>query len=240
MNKTFPSLYPIYVHYRSQHLITTTLQVLLEESCYEYAQRHFPALLVRNGWDCPQAVELTEWTKVLLRYPAQLTVATEKPLTEIFGLLCELRHSAVHRLRKTAVGIERLVENAQLFLGVLNDTYRSEKVALLRRELRLATEELKRNKDLLEGKLHAEIKEIQAKRADLDMLEQAAKNAMVNGDLQCLNDADDVLERTCHDLNQNESNRAKGKEKMHIDHSELSGSEDEFLETVVAINCSNG
>jgi hypothetical protein len=45
--------------------ITTGLRELVEEACFVYAQTHFPQLLARNGWDCPEAVELTEWSKLL-------------------------------------------------------------------------------------------------------------------------------------------------------------------------------
>ncbi|CAI7670743.1 unnamed protein product [Penicillium pancosmium] len=238
INKTIPSLYPIYIHYRSQHLITTAVQGILEESCYEFAQQHFPEILVRNGWDCAEAVELTEWTKILPSHSAQLTLATKKSLLEIFELLRELRHSAVHRLRKTASGIERLVENAQLFLEILNDTCRSEKVTFLRRELSLAIEELKRNKDLLEGKMRAELEDIQARRAHLDMLEQAAKATMVNSDIRCLNDIDDVIGKIIQDLLQNGVRRAESLREGRIDDSELSDAEAEILDAVAASNCS--
>lgn len=138
-----PSLYPVYLQYRGQHLVLTTIQGLVEEGCFEFAQRHFPQLLAKHGWDCPEAVELTEWTKILSRESAQLVRALKKPLNVVLGLLHELRHSAVHRLRKTATGVERLAENAQLFLEALEDSSRSEKVLCLWRELQSAIEELK-------------------------------------------------------------------------------------------------
>jgi hypothetical protein len=93
-------------------------------------------------------VELTEWTKLLPKYLGEM--ATTKERCELFHLLCELRHSAVHRLRKTAGGVQRLAENAQVFLEALNDPNRSERVSMLRRELSMAIEELKRNKVSLE------------------------------------------------------------------------------------------
>jgi hypothetical protein len=42
-------LYPVYIHYRCQHLVLTTIQELLKESCFEFAQQHFPQLLATNG-----------------------------------------------------------------------------------------------------------------------------------------------------------------------------------------------
>ncbi|KAL3465037.1 hypothetical protein BJX64DRAFT_297794 [Aspergillus heterothallicus] len=230
-----PSLYPVYIRYRSQHIITTTIQRLVEEGCFTYAERHFPRLLVQNGWDCPEAVELTEWVKLFSQNSSNL-VTTKKPLEELFSNLCALRHSAVHRLRKTAMGVERLAENAQLFLETLNDFNRAERVSSLRRELKTAIEELQRNKDLLEGKYLAEIKEIQTQRAALDRREQDATNTMVQGDLQCLSDVDRSLAKFFHYFNLRDpiEEEGKGKGRAWEECPELSESDEEFLESVVA------
>ncbi|KAL2864783.1 uncharacterized protein BJX67DRAFT_373614 [Aspergillus lucknowensis] len=127
----------------------TVIRRLVEEGRFTYAQRRFPQLQV-NGWDCLEVVELTKWIKVLSQYSYEL-VTIEKPLDELFSNLRALRHSPVHRLRKTAIGVERLAENAQLFLETLDEVDRSERVSRLRGELKTAVEELQRNKDLLEG-----------------------------------------------------------------------------------------
>jgi hypothetical protein len=66
-------------------------------------------------------------------------------------------------------------------------------VSKLRRELSMAIEEVKRNKDFLEGRYLGELKEIQAQRAALDTWERNSKNAMINGDSQCLDDTDKIL-----------------------------------------------
>ncbi|KAL2802729.1 hypothetical protein BJX63DRAFT_440654 [Aspergillus granulosus] len=200
-SKSTPSLYPVYIHYRSQHIITTSIQRLVEEGCFTYAERHFPQLLVKNGWDCPEAVELTEWIKLFSQHSSEL-ITTKKPLEELFSNLRALRHSAVHRLRKTTIGVERLAKNAQL-----------ERVSRLRRELKTAIEELQRNKDLLEGKDLAEIKEIQTQRAALDMRERDATNTMVHGDLQCLNDVDNSFEKFIYYFNLRDPTEKEGKGK---------------------------
>jgi hypothetical protein len=235
INKAIPSLYPVYIQYRCQHLITTTLQNLLEESCFEFAQQHFPRVLAIKGWDCPEAVELTEWTKLISQHSPQPAKGTNKPIDELFSLLHELRHSAVHRLRKTASGIERLAENAQLFLEALDDLVRVEKVSVLRRELKGAIEELKRNKDLLEGKLHTQLKDIQKKRAELDIREKDAIESMRLDDQRCQNDVGEVLNSIVRNLKSNETQNAKGKGKLYSMDEELYESEDEFPGADLAI-----
>jgi hypothetical protein len=49
---------PTYLPSRLQHLILTQTQRLLEECCYNFAEKWFPSMLA-NGWDAPEAVELT-------------------------------------------------------------------------------------------------------------------------------------------------------------------------------------
>jgi hypothetical protein len=211
----------------------------LEEGCFEFAQQHFPQILKEHGWDCTEAVELTEWTKLFCQHSTQLEKNLSRPLDEVISLLRELRHSAVHRLRKTAAGIERLAENAQIFLEALNDSLRSEKVMLLRREIRSTIEELKRSKDLLEGRLLVQLKEIRIKRIELDKWEKKAKETMVFEDLQNLRDIGEGLEEWVERLNSrqtadsNESIECKGKEKMVTVYQGLLDSEEEFLEAVV-------
>ncbi|KAJ9215062.1 hypothetical protein DTO166G4_3319 [Paecilomyces variotii] len=223
------SLYPVYIHYRCQHLVLTTIQELLEESCFEFAQQHFPQLLAANGWDCPEAVELTEWTKILSRQSNPLINTRKSSLNESIGLLRELRHSAVHRLRKTAAGVERLAENAQLFLEALEDTTRSEKVESIRRELRSGIDELKRNKDLLERRLLAQLKEIQRKRSELDVWEKNAKEAMIKEDLECSRDIGEGLEIIVRRVKLKDQKEVEGKKHLPDAYSDSVDSEEEFL-----------
>lgn len=118
----------------------------------------------------------------------------ETSLNEFVVLLRELPHSAVHRLRKTATGVEQLAENAQLFLEALEDSNRSEKVESVQRELRTAIEELKRSKDLLERRLVAQLKEAERKRSELDVWENNAREGMIKESLQCSRDMGELLE----------------------------------------------
>jgi len=196
---SIPSLYPIYITYRSQHHIMVTIQSIVEEGCYDFARDNFHKMLAENKWDCPEAVELTEWTQILSNNQRDLCVdvlqTARKQTSEVFQLLRELRHSAVHRLHITASKVEKLVENAQLFLDMLVDRDRSVKVSLIRRELRLAVEELERNKDLLEARLLAQLREIDVKRSQLKQLEQDVVKQMSDEDHECQNDVGSELER---------------------------------------------
>ena len=42
-----------------------TLHKLFEECCYQFALVHIPHHLAEQNWDCPEAVELSTWHKIL-------------------------------------------------------------------------------------------------------------------------------------------------------------------------------
>lgn len=187
LTPTIPPLFPIYLLYRTQHQIVTTVQSILEECCYEFAEEHLSEVIATEEWDCPESVELTSWTKILLKNqhlfaPAALT-ALGRPLKTVLDTAAELRHTAVHRLRTSAKGIERLVRNAEALAKLLlNDSSRTRKIGTIRRELQSGTEELQRNKDLLETRLAEQIESITEKRAELDRLEIRLVRDMVDED----------------------------------------------------------
>lgn len=179
-----------------------------------------------------EAVELTEWTKILSCNSTQPIKIPKAPLEEFIGLLRELRHSAVHRLRKTAAGIERLVENAELFLQALEDSTRSEKVGSLRRELRYTIEELQRNKDLFERRLLAQLKEIQNVRNELDDREKNVKESMIREDLQCSSDIGEGLAKFVRQVKIMDPKEAEGEEISSDMCSNSLDSEEEFSDYV--------
>lgn len=125
------------------------------------------------------------------------------------------------RLRKTANGIK-------LFLEALYDLIRSEKVSVLRRDLKDPIEELKRIKELLEEKLHTQLKNIQGKRAELNICEKNAIESMDLDDQQCQNDVCEGLNGAVWILMSKETQNTNGKGNMSSVDEELSESEDEF------------
>lgn len=227
------SLYPVYIHYRYQHQILTTIQELLKESCFEFSQRHFPYLLITKGQDYPEAVKLTEQTKILSRYSTPPFNDLKRPVNEFIILLRELRHSTIHRLRKTATSIKRLTKNAQLFLEALEDSNRSEKVERVRRELRTVIEELKRNKDLLERRLVAQLKEIEKKRSELDAQEKNAREGIIREDLQYSRDIGKLLQSVIRQVKSKDPEITKGEKTIPDIYSESLDSEEEFLDTIL-------
>ncbi|KAH6675970.1 hypothetical protein B0J14DRAFT_561664 [Halenospora varia] len=88
---------PTYLPFRLQHLILTQTQRLLEECCYK---KWFPSMLEANGWEAPEAVELTEWWKTLSKYHIPTTaiaLSHGQSLAVLFKRVKFIRHCAVHR-----------------------------------------------------------------------------------------------------------------------------------------------
>jgi hypothetical protein len=64
---------PIFLPFKIQHIFYNTIQRLLEEACFLFAERHCPDLLRAQGWDTPEAGEFNQWWGVIRgsRIPAQ-------------------------------------------------------------------------------------------------------------------------------------------------------------------------
>ena len=124
-----PSLYPLYIPYKTQHELLTRTQCLLEACCYSLTSQWMPDLLDQWQWDCPEAIELNNWTFIVAKrihtLPSQcfgdLDSGNPMSLASVLMSINELRHTAVHRLRTTAKGILEMIRSAIRFAGALRD-----------------------------------------------------------------------------------------------------------------------
>lgn len=116
-----------FLPFKLQHRILITLQNTLERACYDFARKHYPEFLIRKGWDCPEAGELTHWTRGLI---AEFRESPIKAVREAdhFPLamkgIDEVRHSAVHRVPVSGRDIQRLIEKTKAVLHILDATRR--------------------------------------------------------------------------------------------------------------------
>jgi hypothetical protein len=189
-----PSLFPVYLPMRVQHRLLVKVQTSLEQACFDFAQRTMPELLQDKEWDCPEAVELSVWASAFLRRQCEFTKklaaasnnAAGKPLDVLLRSVADIRHTAVHRIRVSAEGIERFVHDAESFATLLgdggDDVSCVSLLTKLRHETRSTIEEIERNKDVLGAKLEETRKRIATQRAELDQLEQVAITEMLRED----------------------------------------------------------
>ncbi|KAI9827431.1 MAG: hypothetical protein M1819_006972 [Sarea resinae] len=138
-----------------------------------------PSLIKQKHWDCPEAIELNNWTHTMKSHHQKLppnAFRDNSPSAVPAALVSvnALRHSAVHRLHTSAKGISEMVHSAAAFADLLGDTSRQLQLEELHRELesKLRAQEL--HKNYLETRINQEFDEIGALREALDKREKEA------------------------------------------------------------------
>ncbi|OBT59816.1 hypothetical protein VE03_10700 [Pseudogymnoascus sp. 23342-1-I1] len=133
---------PTYLPSRLQHLILAQTQRLLEECCYVFAEKWFPTMLEVNGWDAPEAVELTMWRTTLSKCDIPATAITLRhgeSLALLFKRAIPIRHCAVHRRPRIPVkNLGEMVRDAWLLSQALQDDLRAAQFQHWHTELELA------------------------------------------------------------------------------------------------------
>ncbi|KAF2094636.1 hypothetical protein NA57DRAFT_18840, partial [Rhizodiscina lignyota] len=185
-----PSLYPSYLPYRAQHLILTAAQRVLEECCFKFAETWLSPILIGRGWDCPEAVELTKWTRILAKPSASTNLPTHalkldgSRLQDVLFATNKLRHTAVHRLPTTARGITHMIESALKLAEALQDPLRTAQLEELHYEIDSKIKAMELDKNVLENDLTQKLKEIRRQREELDREEKDAVASVVRRDLE--------------------------------------------------------
>lgn len=185
-----PLLCPeISIPYNVQHLILTTTQRLLEECCFDFAVKWAPTLVQDEGWECPEAVELTLWANTLPKLCDKLPAAaifneSGIPLDKIFSSVCSLRHSAVHRLPTSAQGIREMIQSAVRLAVILRDNTRAASLELVDTALDCRMKDMQVNKNFLENRLDEQLQMIQERRAELEKKERDAVATMFRKDIE--------------------------------------------------------
>ena len=186
---SIPSLYPIYLPLPTQHRLLRTVQEILEDGCYAFAQRSLHDVVEKKGWECAESVELNVWSSVFLsnkgRFSAESLDQLGKPFAKVLDSVTQLRHTAVHRIKVTVNRVEQFLLDAESFSKLLDDNAATERLAKLRRDTDLAIGDMKSNKDLLESRLAETVHKFAAQRAELEHLERTAVEDMLREDKEC-------------------------------------------------------
>lgn len=183
------SLYPVYLPLKTQHKLLVEVQHILENTCFSFGQKQFPAFLETKGWDCAESVELNVWPSVLRAHRDVLAVQdlieAGKSLEDLLGSIVHLRHTAVHRSRITVGRVQQFLADAESLAKLLCDDTSSSVLAKLRWKTHAIVDELKRSKDLLETRIATTRKDFARRRADLERQEESAVNEILAEDLMC-------------------------------------------------------
>lgn len=116
-----------FLPFKLQHRILITLQNTLESACYDFTRKHYPEFLIRKSWDCPEAGELTHWTRGLVNEfqdnPTEAIREADNFPAALKGI-DEIRHSAVHRVPVSGRDIQRLIQKTNVVLHMFDATGR--------------------------------------------------------------------------------------------------------------------
>ncbi|KAK1996816.1 hypothetical protein LX36DRAFT_722330 [Colletotrichum falcatum] len=171
-----PLIYPSHLPYGTQHAILTTAQRVLEECCFDFADRRFPNVLRKQGWDCALAVELTKWDKILARgisqLPSDSTTLSVFSIKDLLAPTRQLRHTAVHRLPATASGVREMLRAALRLTEALQDHTRAAQLQELISDVDEKIKTMELTKNVLEGRTPNQREEIRRGREDLDRREK--------------------------------------------------------------------
>ncbi|KAF4631565.1 hypothetical protein G7Y89_g6566 [Cudoniella acicularis] len=163
---------PTYLPFRLQHLILTQTQRLLEECCYNFAENWFPSLLEANGWEAPEAVELTEWWKTLSKYNIPTTaidLSHGQSLAVLFKRVKSIRHCAVHRHPQIPVKkVEEMVQNAWLLSLALRDDSRATQLLHWHKELKSLVAHLQVRTNSQKDAAEAELRDIHKAKVEIE------------------------------------------------------------------------
>lgn len=61
-----PSLFSVYLPFRTQHRLLVKVQTILEQACFEFGQCSMPDVLQTHRWECPESCELNLWAAEFL------------------------------------------------------------------------------------------------------------------------------------------------------------------------------
>lgn len=163
--------------YTFQHWVLSSMQQIVETSCYRFARKWFPSVLTDRAWTCAAALELTKWLHVM---NDRINTACEDGLDErgrtvfkeIRPRLALLRHSAVHRLYlEHSVFLEQY-HAALMLTEILRDDSSRAKLQAVYKLLEQTVLEMERRTEAVQQDVRHELLILQKQRDDLDQREQ--------------------------------------------------------------------
>ena len=156
----------------------------MEKSCYTFAENSLSEELEKNGWDCPERVELHVWSRTLRKaqFSKESTGGLGKPLGELLESVAQLRHTAVHRIMISVNRVLEFLIDSERLATLLEDDNAAARITRQRGALELAIDEIKRNKEFLNFRATKTIRDLDNKIVELKRLQKAATDDMLSED----------------------------------------------------------
>ncbi|CAD0085350.1 unnamed protein product [Aureobasidium vineae] len=181
-----PVTHAYWLPYPTQIKILRGLQTSAERVCFQYLQRKYPEVLegtpTQWGIKSPHELELNQYISILrtLRLSdskATLKGAGSKTVQSLGHSMIRLRHAAVHRSRHDINALRFWAVDTCRLAELLGDPEAAKQFSALRLYLRAQYRNISTEKMKAERKLLNTLKEVTAKRAELERVEREAMDA---------------------------------------------------------------
>ncbi|KAF4447343.1 ubiquinol-cytochrome-c reductase cytochrome c1 [Fusarium austroafricanum] len=151
---------PLQVHHplRTQCLILTRIQNILEHACFHFAKNYMSDILWETGWTCPEAGELNIWTYHfkcrlnLLNHFGRARV-DDLNLPALLYHVRRIRNIGIHRERIPTDYLSLLMDQAIILCNVLRVPKAMDKIQKIRESSEAQIQELSVCKEKLEQEL---------------------------------------------------------------------------------------
>ncbi|KAF5651871.1 hypothetical protein F25303_3836 [Fusarium sp. NRRL 25303] len=193
-----PLSFPVYLPFPTEHLLMEKLQKVLEAACYEYGVRELSSIMQDRHWDCPEAVELSQWAELLGNKGNLKRQGSKNSLKKLLHSIAQIRHTAVHRVRTSSIGLQQFLADAEDLTRALGDNTYIQAIAKLNLETQSTLTELAQNKQFIQLRLEEAQEEIAKQRAELDQKEQDNLRRMKREDMKYCSQAGARLGKALH------------------------------------------
>lgn len=177
-DEVISSLNPVGLPCSLQHTLLVTAQNLLEDSLFKFGTDKMQDVIREKGWDCAQCVELNDWVKILRKrkdlLPNSKGEASDRPLSAVLGSVVQLRHTAVHRQKITALEVQSFLEDAEFLLNFLDDGASAKEISDIRQSLSDHVEDLSAHSNSYQERLRVITKDKQMQMFQLQLEEHLA------------------------------------------------------------------
>jgi hypothetical protein len=122
-----------YLPFKIQHGLLGSIQALIEETCFYFAEKWLPEVLTRQGWSTPEQGELTAWWPLLSKchIPPQAVAFGPERAATLFRYCRQIRNCAVHRALVSITGIKLMIQDAMQLIRGFKDILRAAKLRKL-------------------------------------------------------------------------------------------------------------
>ncbi|RSL42747.1 hypothetical protein CEP54_015373 [Fusarium duplospermum] len=180
-----------------QNLILCRTQAILEYACFRFAEERMPDVIESCQWHCVKAGELNKWMvefrKRMVAFERNVNNPKRYDIPTHFDTAIEIRHIAVHRGPIDTAQLQTLIKNAIALCEMLGNARALAQVQSIWECAEAQISEMESVKHELAIELESSLDNIAARRAELDLLEEA-------GIVKALNNLDIRRELVCDKL----------------------------------------